>query len=234
MATTSNAALRKKTPFHVSIFAKQTTRSLHYVFPASLSRRSHMLNAEQVTAIMNGNHGDPFAFLGMHEDERGMLLVRTLQPGAQRVGVVDVKSGNELAELAQIHPGGFFSGPIPRRHNRFRYRLRVCWDGVNVDVEDPYRFPPVLGEMDVWLLAEGTHYRPYQHLGAHRRDFEGVQGSSFAVWAPSATRVSIVGEFNHWDGRRHPMRLRRECGVWEIFLPNVGPGVRYRVRDQGT
>jgi 1,4-alpha-glucan branching enzyme len=193
-----------------------------------------MLNAEEVNAVVIGNHGDPFAFLGMHEDDRGMLLVRTLQPGAQRVAVVEAKSGRELAELAQIHPDGFFSGPIPRRHNRFHYLLRVRWDGVDVDLEDPYRFPPVLGEMDVWLLAEGTHYRPYERLGAHHKEFEGVPGTSFAVWAPSAMRVSIVGDFNHWDGRRHPMRLRRECGVWEIFLPHVEPGTRYKYEIKGA
>ena len=90
------------------------------------------------------------------------------------------------------------------------------------------RFGPVLGEMDAWLLAEGTHLRPFEILGAHPQQRLGVQGTAFAVWAPNASRVSVVGDFNAWDGRRHPMRLRRECGVWEIFLPGVGTGARYK------
>jgi 1,4-alpha-glucan branching enzyme len=95
-------------------------------------------------------------------------------------------------------------------------------------IEDPYRFGKVLGDMDVWLLGEGSHLRPYEILGATPRTLEGVAGTSFAVWAPNASRVSVVGDFNFWDGRRHPMRLRRECGVWEIFLPGVGVGERYK------
>jgi 1,4-alpha-glucan branching enzyme len=193
-----------------------------------------MLNAEVVEAIVTGKHNDPFAVLGMHEDERGMVLVRTLQPGARRVVVIEAGTAQVLAELERVHPEGLFVGLIPRRRKRFAYRLRVTWDGSEVDLEDPYRFPPMLGEMDVWLLAEGTHYRPYERLGAHHKEFEGIQGTSFAVWAPSAKRVSIVGDFNHWDGRRNPMRLRRECGVWEIFLPGVGPGVKYKYEIIGA
>ena len=109
------------------------------------------------------------------------------------------------------------------------YRLQVQWDNYQTAVlEDPYRFGPVLGEMDVWLLGEGTHLRPYEILGANQRVMDGVAGTSFAVWAPHAARVSVVGDFNVWDGRRHPMRLRRECGVWEIFLPGVALGARYK------
>jgi 1,4-alpha-glucan branching enzyme len=109
------------------------------------------------------------------------------------------------------------------------YQLRVRWlDGSESLIEDPYRFGTVLGDMDVWLLGEGSHLRPYEILGATPRQMEGVAGTSFAVWAPNASRVSVVGDFNFWDGRRHPMRLRRECGVWEIFLPGVLAGARYK------
>jgi 1,4-alpha-glucan branching enzyme len=95
-------------------------------------------------------------------------------------------------------------------------------------MEDPYRFGLVLGELDLWLLAEGTHRRPHQCLGAHPRELQGVAGVSFAVWAPNAQRVSVVGPFNGWDGRRHPMRLRRECGIWELFVPGLGAGELYK------
>ena len=104
----------------------------------------------------------------------------------------------------------------------------MTWPGTAPQlIDDPYRFGAVLGEMDAWLLAEGSHLRPYEMLGATVRDMEGVAGTSFAVWAPNASRVSVVGDFNAWDGRRHPMRLRRECGVWELFLPGVHAGERY-------
>jgi 1,4-alpha-glucan branching enzyme len=107
----------------------------------------------------------------------------------------------------------------------------VRWsDGSATTLDDPYRFPPVLGEMDAWLLAEGSHRRPCETLGAVRRVHEDVDGTGFAVWAPNASQVSVVGDFNHWDARRHPMRLRRECGVWEIFLPGVHEGARYKYR----
>src|SRR5205823_7000289 len=108
------------------------------------------------------------------------------------------------------------------------YLLRVSWGSTTVDIEDPYRFPPVLGELDVWLLAEGRHSRLHEKLGPHPATLDGVSGTSFALWAPNARRVSLVGDFNDWDERRHPMRLRRECGVWEIFLPAVVDGARYK------
>ena len=186
-----------------------------------------MINPEEVNAAVAGDHSDPFAFFGMHSDNRG-LAVRTFQPGARTVAVVDVKSGRVVARLAEVHADGLFAGPIPRRRNRFTYQLRVSWGDTTIDIEDPYRFPPILGATDVWLLAEGTHYRPYEQLGAHPRTVDGVAGVSFAVWAPGAKRVSVVGDFNGWDGRRHPMRLRQECGVWEIFLPGVEAGARYK------
>ena len=96
------------------------------------------------------------------------------------------------------------------------------------EIEDAYRFGPVLGDLDAYLFGEGTHLRLYDVMGAHVRTIDGVDGTAFAVWAPNARRVSVVGDFNDWDGRRHPMRLRLECGVWEIFVPGVGAGARYK------
>ncbi|UXY14866.1 1,4-alpha-glucan branching protein GlgB [Chitiniphilus purpureus] len=188
---------------------------------------SYSLSAPEIDALMRANHADPFAVLGLHE-AGGKLVLRTLQPGATAVTVVEAKGGRRLAELTCIDERGFFEGVLQRRKQRFAYRLAVTWDGNEVELEDPYRFPPVLGEQDVWLLSEGTHLRPYERLGAHWRELEGVGGTAFAVWAPNARRVSVVGDFNQWDGRRHVMRLRRECGVWEIFIPNLPPGLHYK------
>ena len=142
-------------------------------------------------------------------------------------------SGTELGTLHQRHADGVFEGRLAGTQ-RPDYRLRVRWvDGSTAIVDDPYRFTQVLGELDVWLLGEGSHLRPYEVLGATQRLMQGVAGTSFAVWAPNASQVSVVGDFNFWDGRRHPMRLLRDAGVWEIFLPGVGSGARYKFQVRG-
>jgi 1,4-alpha-glucan branching enzyme len=187
-----------------------------------------LLTPEAAEALASAQHGDPFAVLGMHADGKGNLWVCTLQPGAAGVTVVETVTGKDLGTLVLRHPAGLFEGRLRIRKRR-PYHFAVTWaDGSTSEVDDPYRFPPVLGEMDVWLMGEGTHLRPYEVLGATERVMEGVEGTSFAVWAPNAQRVSVVGDFNQWDGRRHPMRLRRECGVWEIFLPGVAAGAKYK------
>ncbi len=197
-----------------------------------------MLDKAEIIALFRAEHGDPYAVLGMHVDADGFVWVRSLQPGALSVGVVDAKSGRQLAKLEPREVegvDGYFEGVVPRRRNTFPYRLRIEWEGGIQEVDDPYRFATVLGDLDVWLLAEGSHLRPFERLGAHPCAIDGVDGTVFAVWAPDAQRVSVVGDFNTWDGRRHPMRLRRECGVWEIFLPGVGPGAcyKYEIRSHG-
>jgi 1,4-alpha-glucan branching enzyme len=182
-----------------------------------------MLTPEQIEALRQGRHGDPFAVLGPHPGSAGNVLVRAFLPGALAVQAV---AQGKSWPLWLRHADGIFEGPFAASGP---YQLRVRWhDGSESLIDDPYRFGPVLGEMDVWLLAEGSHLRPYEILGATPREFEGVAGTSFAVWAPNASRVSLVGDFNFWDGRRHPMRLRRECGVWELFLPGVHAGARYK------
>ena len=184
-----------------------------------------MLNPQDIELICSARHGDPFSVLGPHAQDGG-VSVRAFLPGARRVEVLDAGSGHRIGTLEPRHPDGFFAGLLP---TPALYRLQVQWDNDQTTVlEDPYRFGPVLGEMDVWLLGEGTHLRPCEILGANQRHIDGVAGTGFAVWAPNASRVSVVGDFNRWDGRRHPMRLRRECGVWEIFLPGVEPGARYK------
>ena len=190
------------------------------------------MTAEDLAAVCAGRHGDPFAVLGPHGDGQGNCVLRAFLPGAARVSAVSADDGAHLGELRLRDPAGLYEGVIPGEQAE-SYRLRVEWRTGETDVvtdliEDPYRFPPSLGEVDVWLLAEGTHLRPYEVLGAQPMDHLGVAGTRFAVWAPDASRVSVVGDFNHWDGRRFPMRLRHGCGVWEIFLPGVGTGARYK------
>jgi 1,4-alpha-glucan branching enzyme len=182
-----------------------------------------------VEKIISAKHPDPFSYLGMHPGPKGQgLVVRAFLPQAKRVHVVETAKGTVIAELLKVHDAGLFDGPVKRTGQIFPYRLRIDTDSGVQDIEDPYRFPPFLGEMDVYLIAEGKHLRLDEKLGAHLMNMEGVSGVGFAVWAPNAARVSVVGDFNNWDGRRHPMRFRVECGVWEIFLPALPEGSLYK------
>ena len=193
-----------------------------------------MLTQNDIELICNASHGDPFAVLGPHQVSPKHCSVRCFLPQATQVDVVSPQ-GQTLATLAQQHSTGFFEATVPMAAGD-AYQLQVQWaNGQHSTLEDTYRFPLVLGEMDVWLLGEGTHLRPFEVLGAHPGTMLGVAGTRFAVWAPNASRVSVVGDFNFWDGRRHAMRLRRECGVWELFLPGVPVGSLYKfeVRTQG-
>ena len=192
-----------------------------------------MLTSSDIERLGNASHGDPFAVLGPHRQTPARSSVRCFLPNATQVDVT-TPQGKPLAMLTPRHSKDFFEGSVPMQIGD-AYLLQVQWiDGQRSTLEDPYRFPTVLGEMDVWLLGEGTHLRPFEALGAHPCTMLGVPGTRFAVWAPNASRVSVVGEFNFWDGRRHPMRRRRECGVWELFLPGVQMGALYKfeIRSQ--
>jgi len=185
-----------------------------------------MLRKHDIDLICHASHGDPFAVLGPHELKSGQTSIRCFLPTAIQVTVI-APDGAVLGQL-KARTDGFFEGHIKAPRDT-PYQLQVQWAvGHSSTLDDPYRFPLVLGEMDVWLLGEGTHLRPYEVLGAQPSTMLGVSGTRFAVWAPNASRVSVVGDFNHWDGRRHPMRLRRECGVWELFLPGVQTGALYK------
>ncbi|HEX6119060.1 MAG TPA: 1,4-alpha-glucan branching protein GlgB [Dongiaceae bacterium] len=180
-------------------------------------------------ALASGDCGDPFSVLGMHTEEPNHVVVRCYHPGASRAWVIG-RDGAEIAELEQKYEPGFFAGPVPERID---YRLRFALPTRTIELEDPYRFPPVLGDLDMHLLAEGTHLRLYERLGAQLIEIDGIKGVSFAVWAPNARRVSVVGDFNDWDGRRHPMRKRIEAGVWELFIPGLQGGEVYKYEIKG-
>lgn len=186
-----------------------------------------------VEAIVRGRHGNPFATLGLQGGNGAPVAINVFAPQAAEVEVVDSLTGEKLGPLKRIHPEGFFSGFIPERTDRFPYRLAMSAGEFNWETEDPYRFAPVLGEMDEYLLGEGRHHRLYERLGAHLTTMEGIDGVAFAVWAPNATRVSVVGDFNAWDGRRHPMRKRIGAGIWELFIPNLEKGTVYKYELMG-
>ena len=182
--------------------------------------------------VISGDCHDPFSVLGMHV-ENGMLVVRASLPGAVSVSVIGMSSDVPVFPMRRVENTALFEVEITAFHEPFPYRLDVDWGDHRQVMEDAYRFACVLGDMDVWLLSEGTHHRPYERLGAHPAVMDGVSGVSFAVWAPNARRVSVVGDFNSWDGRRHMMRYRYECGVWEIFIPHVAQGdlYKYEIKD---
>ncbi|MBV9555059.1 MAG: 1,4-alpha-glucan branching protein GlgB [Alphaproteobacteria bacterium] len=182
----------------------------------------------QVEAIVRARHGDPFSFLGMHAEGGGDLVVRAMLPGASAVTVVDAASGAAVGEGERVHPDGLFVARLAGRRDWFRYRLRVNWGHAEQEFDDAYRFPPVLGDLDLHLLVEGTHLDSYKRLGAHVTAHDGVDGVAFAVWAPNAQRVSVVGEFSAWDGRRLAMRRRHAGGFWEIFVPGIAAGEVYK------
>ena len=182
----------------------------------------------EIAAIIGARHGDVFAVLGPHDTAAGRV-VRAFIPGATQAWACH--DGAE-AGLVCRHPDGFFEGVLPGPWPRYRLRALnadAAWEG-----EDPFRFAPVLGATDDHLLVEGTHRALYDRLGAHPMTLDGVGGVHFAVWAPQARRVSVVGGFNGWDGRRHPMRKRVDSGLWEIFAPDLGEGTVYKYEIIGA
>jgi 1,4-alpha-glucan branching enzyme len=185
------------------------------------------LSSAELTALVDATETCPHRFLGLHALGDGGCVVRCLLPGAVSVEVWDVAAGVGLP-MERLHAVGLFERVIPRRE-ALRYRLRATYaDGTARELEDPYRFWPTISEDDLFLLGKGDDHRVYHKLGAQLRTLDGVAGVSFAVWAPSARRVSVVGDFNLWNGRAHPMRALGASGIWEIFVPGLAVGTRYK------
>ncbi len=184
-----------------------------------------------VQAILDGTSHDPHAFLGMHPSSDG-LIVRVLAPGVERVTFLG--EGGLRLPMRRTHAEGLFQLSIPERTHPFPYRLEFERDGHRWVRADPYRFLPTVAETDLYLFNEGTHRRLWQALGARVMEVDGEVGVSFAVWAPSARGVSVIGDFNGWNRRAHPMRALGSSGVWELFVPGIGPGERYKFAVHGA
>ncbi|MDG6881796.1 1,4-alpha-glucan branching enzyme GlgB [Phocoenobacter uteri] len=188
---------------------------------------TELVSQAEIDAFFNGQHSNPFAVLGMHETDNG-IEIRTLLPDATRVLVIERENQQILFELLPLDERGFFAGITPDTHSFYDYQLQVFWGNESQIIEDPYRFHLMVDELDNWLLSEGSHHRPYEILGAHFTECDGISGVVFRLWAPNAKRVSVVGDFNYWDGRRHPMQKHFESGIWELFLPKVSLGQFYK------
>ncbi|MCW2993720.1 MAG: glgB, partial [Conexibacter sp.] len=185
-------------------------------------------------ALAAGELGDPHALLGVHSDGDGGAIVRAWRPGAQHV-VVHVEGGLDYG-CEQVHAGGLWAAHLDGLAPPLSYTIETRYpDGVTVSAQDAYRFPPTVGELDIHLAGEGRHEEIYEHLGGHLRELDGVAGTAFSVWAPAAKSVAVVGDFNSWDGRLHPMRSLGSSGIWELFLPGVEAGAlyKYEIRTQG-
>jgi 1,4-alpha-glucan branching enzyme len=195
----------------------------------------------QIERLVQGEHHEPHSVLGAHPGVDGQVTVRVWRPDATAVTVLIGQSagGGEASDKAgmrQVHPAGVFEATVPAaKGNRVPpYQLEVIYGERTFVIEDAYRFLPSLGELDIHLFNEGRHQRLWELLGAHPRVMDGVSGVSFAVWAPNAKGVRVVGDFNSWDGRIHPMRTLGSSGVWELFLPGVGPGAKYKYELVGA
>jgi 1,4-alpha-glucan branching enzyme len=182
-----------------------------------------------VGALVSATCTDPFGVLGPHGltiDDRPAVVVRTLQPAARKV---ELLVGSQALEMDRCHAAGLFELVQEQADLGTPYRFRTTYpDGHVIETDDPYRYGRVLTDFDLHLLGEGTHARAYDRLGAHRVTLGSTTGVHFAVWAPNAERVSVLGDFNGWDGRVHPMRLLMPNGIWELFIPDLPDGERYK------
>ncbi|WP_033079322.1 1,4-alpha-glucan branching protein GlgB [Thalassotalea sp. ND16A] len=190
-----------------------------------------------IRAISNANHSNPFGVLGMHANAEGYLQINVFQPQASAVALVDGQ-GKVIAKLEQLNDSGFFS-KVTRRKKSFSYQLKITDGQGERIITDPYGCSPLLTDLDVYLFNEGKHKTLHHTLGAHCVEHDNRKGVSFIVWAPNASHVSVVGDFNHWDGRLHVLRKRLECGLWEIFIPEnasyspltAGSNYKFEIKD---
>jgi len=185
------------------------------------------MTSADIEAIVGGYHGDAFRVLGPHIVQKRNTgprwEVRAFLPQADSAEVV---IGETVRPMVKRHKEGLFVALLDGGQQTYRIRMRLRGGG-SVEYEDPYRFPPLLSSFELHLHAEGTNYESYTMLGAHLMEVDGVHGTRFAVWAPNAEAVTLVGDFNDWDTRRHPMR-RRTAGIWEFFAPNLPQGATYK------
>ena len=196
--------------------------------PITNGAQSAHISAD-ATNIAAARHPDPFSFLGKHNDDSN-ITVRAYLPDAEKASIVEMATPLERIVGSDLFIAKNISKDLPEHY-------QIAWtdkQGNQHQAYDPYCFSPQLSEYDIYLHSEGRHWRTWQWLGAHLHDVDGITGVLFSVWAPSASRVSVVGDFNQWDGRRHPMRLRGSSGIWELFIPALSAGELYKIEVRTT
>ena len=189
----------------------------------------HPIDPSEIAALLHGSHSDPFRILGPHRAGED-LVIRIFRPEAKEIQVVAANDHNKVFPADRLHIEGLYQATVPNESRDFSYLLKViAFDGSEQLLRDPYSYGPIMGEVDLHLFAEGNHRRLYDKFGAHLREIGGERGVYFAVWAPNAHRVSVVGDFNFWDGRVHSdAQTASASGVWEIFIPGVKEGAHYK------
>jgi 1,4-alpha-glucan branching enzyme len=192
------------------------------------------LPLHDIHRLLHAEHDDPFGVLGMHKIDE-VWVVRSFRPDAKEVAVVERADFSRRFPAVRIAEEGLFEAQLDGVSEPFDYLLEVTtWSGEVFQMSDPYSYGPILGELDMHLYKVGNHYEIYEKLGAHLTEINGHPGVSFAVWAPNAQRVSVVADFNNWDGRIHPLRKRSEAGIWEIFVPGVRESAHYKYEVRNT
>jgi 1,4-alpha-glucan branching enzyme len=188
------------------------------------------LHPDAIAALSNGSHGQPFDVLGMHQVNNGTIAIRAFRPAAKALYLIDEtnkKAGKK--QMERLNDMGFFEIEVEAKADTFQYHLsEVTYEDAEVEFQDPYRFPLTLTDHDLYLHAEGRLWEVYDKFGAHQQEVDGTTGVRFIVWAPNAQRVSVVGNFNRWDGRVHPMQPHGNTGVWELFIPGLDVGEYYK------
>ena len=198
-------------------------------------KSTSLLNTDDLIKLITASHSDVFSLLGMHKlSEVKGLVIRTLLPGAKAVTVFDKQTMKAVCTLNLIDDSGLFEVQLPEYTQPFEYQLQVAYEDNELLIDDPYSFPSLLNPDDVYLFCEGTLERVYQWMGAHPKTCQGVSGMLFVVWAPDALRVSVVSDFNCWNGASHVMRKHPGAGLWEIFIPNMPAGVSYKYEIVAT
>ncbi|HZU76266.1 MAG TPA: hypothetical protein VFA70_05845, partial [Dehalococcoidia bacterium] len=180
--------------------------------------------AAQVAALQSGTHREPHALLGTHPDGE-VTVVRAFHPDAREA---EVAHAGGVVPMRKVHGGGLFEAEVPGTLSGYRLRFRT--DSAAWEADDPYRFLPTIGELDLYLIGEGNHRELWRRLGARVIEHQGVTGTSFTVWAPNARGIHLVSDANHWDERTWPMRSVGASGVWELFIPDIGEGTKYKFR----
>ncbi len=188
-----------------------------------------LLKQDEINAIIHATHSDIFSVLGMHQHPtQKSLLVRAFLPNAISVNVIDTKNNKSIATLDKIDDAGLFEGSVGSRKYAFNYQLQVEYSDTSITINDPYSFPSLLDLNDIYLFCEGTHENTYQWMGAHQQEIDNVTGTNFVIWAPEASRVSVVGDFNYWNGKSHVMRKHPAAGLWDIFIPGIEANTSYK------
>ena len=193
---------------------------------------------EAYRKIIDSRHHDPFSVLGMHpvkpKNKPAAVVIRAYHPHTKSITLLSREAQPRAWQMVLIDPSGFYELEIPGITEVFPYQLKIEYvDGNTATIIDPYSFLPVITPFDQHLFNEGNHFRIYDKMGAHPIQVNGISGVHFAVWAPNAQRVSVVGEFNQWDGRIHQMRVLGSSGIWEIFIPDIPENIPYKYEIRG-